>query len=327
MEIEQKGDLELESILRIVARKARNDLAPPSEFADSKLTMEAFLSVLPSITPSSKREGFATVPNVSWNDVGALTEVRKKLQAQFVQPIKDPEIYTSVGITAPTGLLLWGPPGCGKTLLAKALAAESQANFIFVKGPELLDKFLGESEAAVRRLFARARSSVPCVIFFDELDALVPRRQGSGNEASARIVNTLLTELDERPGVYIIAATNRPDMIDTALLRPGRLDSSMFVDLPGPDERVEILKTLARRGSTGDLDGIEEIARGCHDFSGADLGALLREAGFRAVQRGSRKITLEDLQAARSNITPSVSDVKKYHRLKEKFGQMGMSDS
>ncbi|KAI7049811.1 hypothetical protein KC352_g45827, partial [Hortaea werneckii] len=148
-----------------------------------------------------------------------------------------------------TGVLLWGPPGCGKTILAKAVAAESRANFISIKGPELLNKFVGESEAAVRRVFVRARSSAPCVIFFDELDALVPRRDDAGSDSSARVVNTLLTELDglaDRQGIYVIAATNRPEIIDEAMLRPGRLETPLFVDLPGPEERVEILRALLR---------------------------------------------------------------------------------
>lgn len=286
--------------------------------------MEAFLSVLPTITPSSKREGFATVPNVSWNDVGALAEVREELQTQIVEAVKNPEKFAAVGNTAPTGVLLWGPPGCGKTLLAKAVAAESQANFISVKGPELLDKFLGESEASVRRVFARARSSVPCVIFFDELDALVPRRTSSANEVSARVVNTLLTELDDRPGIYIIAATNRPDMIDEALLRPGRLDSSIFVDLPGPEERADILTTLVRSRSMKITTGLKELARECTGFSGADLGSLLRAAGNLAVNRNSRQIDLEDLQAAKGSVTPSVTDIERYRELKKRFGYKGM---
>ena len=153
----------------------------------------------------------------------------------IVQPIKKPELYLKVGIAAPAGVLMWGPPGCGKTLLAKAVANESRANFISIKGPELLNKYVGESEKAVRQVFQRARASTPCIIFFDELDALVPRRDTSMSESSSRVVNTLLTELDglnDRKGVFVIGATNRPDMIDPAMLRPGRLDKTCTLNYP-----------------------------------------------------------------------------------------------
>jgi ribosome biogenesis ATPase len=286
--------------------------------------MEAFLTVLPSITPSSKREGFATVPNVSWNDIGALENVRKELQSAIVEQIKDPEKYSALGVNSPSGVLLWGPPGCGKTLLAKATAAESKANFISVKGPELLNKFVGESEAAVRRIFMRARSSVPCVIFFDELDALVPRRDDSGSEASARVVNSLLSELDgldDRAGIYVIGATNRPDMIDEAMLRPGRFGTPLFVDLPGPDERAAILATLMRTRPVEEVERVTEIARSeCNGYSGADMEALLREAAQSAISRNSLVMQAEDFQKATRSITGSVGNVEKYHRLRKRFG-------
>jgi len=286
--------------------------------------MDAFLTVLPNITPSSKREGFATIPDVSWEDIGALASLREQLQSTIVEPIKEPESYAAVGITAPTGVLLWGPPGCGKTLLAKAVAAESKANFISIKGPELLNKFVGESEAAVRRVFVRARSSIPCVIFFDELDALAPRRDDAGSESSARIVNTLLTELDglsERHGIYVIAATNRPDIIDEAMLRPGRLESRLFVDLPGPQERVEILRALLRNKPYDDIVDIAELARACEGFSGADLGALLRPAGQHALSRKSRRVGLEDFRYAATQVKGSVGDMKRYYKLRDRFAQ------
>ena len=315
------------SFHRIVARQRREDLAEPAGFEDTSITMEAFLTVLPSITPSSKREGFATIPDVSWDDIGALKSVRRELQTAIVEAIKEPELYAAVGINAPTGVLLWGPPGCGKTLLAKAVAAESKANFISVKGPELLNKFVGESEAAVRRVFTRARSSVPCVILFDELDALVPRRDDAGSEASARVVNTLLTELDgldERAGIFVIAATNRPDVIDKAMLRPGRLETSLFVDLPGADERVEILTTLLRKSKISNSPEIQETARtSCAGYSGADLGALLREAGHCAIRRKSKLVEAQDFRLASMSVVCSVGKVEmeRYRELKKNFGR------
>ncbi|KAH0833427.1 P-loop containing nucleoside triphosphate hydrolase protein [Lanmaoa asiatica] len=272
--------------------------AHPSALTESQLTplcitSSDFRDALAHVQPSSKREGFATVPDVTWSDIGALHGIREELQMAIVQPIRRPELFKAVGIEAACGVLLWGPPGCGKTLLAKAVANESRANFISVKGPELLNKYVGESERAVRQVFSRARASSPCVVFFDELDALVPRRDDSLSDSSARVVNTLLTELDGldgRKSVYVIGATNRPDMIDPAMVRPGRLDKLLYVDLPSPLERVEILRTLMKRVPVADgedvRDGAERLVReGCEGYSGADLAAVVREAGVVALRR------------------------------------------
>lgn len=281
-----------------------------------------FFTALPKIQPSSKREGFATIPDTTWADIGALGQIREELNTAIVDAIKSPELYANVGITAPTGVLLWGPPGCGKTLLAKAVANESRANFISVKGPELLNKFVGESERAVRQVFVRARSSVPCIIFFDELDALVPRRDDALSEASARVVNTLLTELDglgsSRQGIYVIAATNRPDIIDPAMLRPGRLETLLYVSLPNPLERVEILKTLVRKLPIEFNEDMRRLAEECEGFSGADLGSLLRRAGYSAIKRRDQ-ISFEDFVAAKAFIRPSVTDLKKYEKLRREW--------
>ena len=197
------------------------------EMAGLYITMDDFLAAVPKVQPSSTREGFATVPGVSWEDIGALSAVREELTLSVLEPIRHPEHFKALGIPLPAGVLLYGPPGCGKTLLAKAIANESGANFISVKGPELLDKYVGESERSVRRVFERARASSPCVVFFDELDSLCPKRGGdsgggSGN-VSERVVNQLLTEMDgleSRRSVFVIAATNRPELIDPAMMRP-----------------------------------------------------------------------------------------------------------
>lgn len=189
------------------------------------ITMDDFLLAIPQVQPSSKREGFATVPGVSWDEIGALDSVRDELTLSVLEPIRNPEKFHALGIPLPAGVMLYGPPGCGKTLLAKAIANESGANFISVKGPELLDKYVGESERSVRLVFERARASSPCVVFFDELDSLCPRRgsDSGGGGVSERVVNQLLTEmdgLDSRRSVFVIAATNRPELIDPAMMRP-----------------------------------------------------------------------------------------------------------
>ncbi|KAH7356826.1 P-loop containing nucleoside triphosphate hydrolase protein [Rhexocercosporidium sp. MPI-PUGE-AT-0058] len=308
------------------------ELLPDGDFS---ITYDDFLTAIPKVQPSAKREGFATIPDTTWAHVGALHEVREQLEMAIVNPIQSPGRFARVGITMPAGVLLWGPPGCGKTLLAKAVANESKANFISIKGPELLNKYVGESERAVRQVFERARSSVPCILFFDELDALVPKREDSLSEASSKVVNTLLTELDglgSRAGIYVIAATNRPDMIDPAMLRPGRLGLSVFVDLPTKEERVEILKALYVKALPGspaeEIAALKEVAEDerCTNYSGADLWNLHQAAGVAAIQREKRegretedlRIEKVDWDVALGKVRPSVKDAAKYRRLKER---------
>mmetsp|Transcript_11754 Transcript_11754/g.33767 ORF Transcript_11754/g.33767 Transcript_11754/m.33767 type:complete len:840 (-) Transcript_11754:1601-4120(-) len=270
-----------------------NDNPPPvtplsaEEMESLHITMQDFLDAIPKVQPSSKREGFATVPGVSWDDIGALRSVREELTLSVLEPIRNPEKFQALGIPLPAGVMLYGPPGCGKTLLAKAIANESGANFISVKGPELLDKYVGESERSVRLVFERARASSPCVVFFDELDSLCPKRGGdsSGGGVSERVVNQLLTEMDgleSRRSVFVIAATNRPELIDPAMMRPGRLDKLLYVSLPEPEDRVSILKAISCNiNFSPDVD-LHEIGTSsrAEGYSGADCSALLREAGL-----------------------------------------------
>ncbi|KZS92002.1 AAA-domain-containing protein [Sistotremastrum niveocremeum HHB9708] len=327
----------------------------PSQLSPLSITYQDFQSALPTIQPSSTREGFTTVPDVSWSDVGALHATREELHMAIVQPIRRPELFEKMGVKASCGVLMWGPPGCGKTLIAKAVASESRANFISVKGPELLNKYVGESERAVRQVFTRARASAPCVIFFDELDALVPRRDDSLSESSARVVNTLLTELDgldARKSVYVIGATNRPDMIDPAMCRPGRLDKLLFVDLPSSDERGEILRTIIRKVPLGTnetltLQQVESLVKTrCEGFSGADLAALVREAAVIALRShlpdlttstataadegegGEIAVGVQHFEKALEKVGPSVSMLqrRRYENLKNKLSNAGVPE-
>ena len=250
-----------------------------------------FEKALDLIQPSSMREGFATIPNVRWSEVGALQEVKTELALSVLAPIRYPQHYSSLCITKPPGILLAGPPGCGKTLLAKALANEAGLNFLSIKGPELMNMYVGETERAVRQVFERARNSSPCVVFFDEIDALCPRRSQSGESSvTARVVNQMLTEMDgisPRNQVYFLGATNRPDMIDPALLRPGRIDKTLHIGLPSYAERIDILKTLTKDKTQPNISSevsFEELANSMktEGFSGADLAALIHEASQEA---------------------------------------------
>ncbi|NXF47074.1 NVL protein, partial [Oceanites oceanicus] len=283
----------LDELQRLLDLLKKQDPLPEEQLQKLCIEMNDFIVALSSVQPSAKREGFVTIPDVTWADIGALEDVREELTMAILAPVRNPEQFKALGLTTPAGVLLAGPPGCGKTLLAKAVANESGLNFISVKGPELLNMYVGESERAVRQVFQRARNSAPCVIFFDEVDALCPRRSDRESGASVRVVNQLLTEMDgleNRQQVFIMAATNRPDIIDPAILRPGRLDKTLYVGLPPPEDRLAILKTITKGGTRPPLDidvSLEEIAysQHCDCYTGADLSALVREASVCALRQ------------------------------------------
>ncbi|CAK7226668.1 Ribosome bioproteinsis ATPase rix7 [Sporothrix eucalyptigena] len=298
------------------------------------ITAQNFRDAALSVLPAAKREGFSTIPNTTWKQVGAMEILRKKLEMSIIGPIRYPDKYAAVGQKPMGGILLWGPPGCGKTLVAKAVANESKANFISIRGPELLNKWVGESERALRELFERARAMAPCIIFFDEMDALAAKRDDARSDGSARIVNTLLTELDgvvDRTGLFVIGATNRPDIIDPALKRPGRLGESIFVGPPTAEDRVAILQTLYRNAIPGDPDmaaamvALKGVAldERCTGFSGADLDHLLRTAGKNSLDRTGLhsaempRISAEDWELALRETQPSTSlaELRRYEKL------------
>ncbi|XP_023603844.1 nuclear valosin-containing protein-like isoform X1 [Myotis lucifugus] len=330
---------ELQSLLRLLRNR---DPLSEEQLQGLCIEMNDFIVALSSVQPSAKREGFVTVPNVTWADVGALEDIREELTMAILAPVRNPDQFQALGLVTPAGVLLAGPPGCGKTLLAKAVANESGLNFISVKGPELLNMYVGESERAVRQVFQRAKNSAPCVIFFDEVDALCPRRSDRETGASVRVVNQLLTEMDgleTRQQVFIMAATNRPDIIDPAILRPGRLDKTLFVGLPPPADRLAILKTITKNGTKPPLDtdvNLEAIAgdQRCDCYSGADLSALVREASVCALrqemareksghEKGELKISQKHFEEAFKKVKSSISkkDRLMYEALKQSLGQ------
>lgn len=283
----------------------------PTE-ADLLVMMADFELALDKISPTAMVDASIAIAKITFEDVGNMVETKSVLQEAVIWPIRFPDTFARLGLKPSRGVLLYGPPGCGKTFLVKALANEAEANFLAVKGAELLSKWVGESERAVREMFHRARSVSPAIIFFDEIDALAPTRGGSLDAATDRVVAQLLTELDgieDLRDVWIVAATNRPDMVDPALVRPGRLDRMIYVPPPDEASRLEILKaTCSQMPLTADVD-LESIASRTNGFSGADLAGLARAAGLAVMRRdiNASTITGADFEAAIAEIKPSLN--------------------
>jgi len=260
-----------------------------------------FEDALKNVNPSSLRETVVEVPDVKWEDIGGLEEVKRNLIEMIQYPIQYPEIFQKYGQKPSRGALLWGPPGCGKTLLAKAIANECSSNFISIKGPELLTMWFGESEANVREVFDKARMASPCILFFDELDAIAKSRGGSAGDAGGagdRVMNQLLTEMDginPQKQVFFIGATNRPDIIDPALKRPGRLDQTIFIDLPDFEARVNVLKAALRHSPLDPDVDLEWFAEQTEGYSGADLSGVAKMSARIAI-RHSIKARLKSEQ-------------------------------
>jgi len=275
--------------------------------------MEDFLNAFREITPTAMREVHIEVPTVHWTDIGGLGEVKEDLIEAVEWPIKNPDVFTRMGIRPPKGIMLYGPPGCGKTLLARAVATESEANFITIKGPEVFSKWVGESEKAIREVFRKARMASPAVIFFDEFDSLVPGRgMGYANSGVAeRVISQLLTEMDglvSLEDVVIIAATNRPDIVDPAILRPGRFDRLIYVPEPDNESRLEILKIYTKKMPLAKDVDIPQLVTRTKKYSGADIEALCREAGLNALRNdiNAKEVKASDFKIAIEKIGPSI---------------------
>jgi len=307
---------------------------PPEQLSRIRIRMRDFLEAMKYIQPTVLREVIVEVPEVHWDDIGGYDNVKQELKEMVEWPLKYPRYFEELGVEPPKGILLFGPPGTGKTLLAKAVATESNANFIAVRGPEILSKWFGESERAIREIFKKARMAAPCVIFFDEIDAIAPARGlrvDSG--ATDRIVNQLLAEMDgiaPLKNVVVIAATNRPDMMDPALLRPGRFDRIVYVPPPDEDARFEILKVhirglrLSDDVKNGDYKYLRDLARRTEGYTGADLAALVREAAMLALRETIKSnsnqvkpVGIEHFEEALKAVPPSLSkqDIARFEEM------------
>ncbi|GGT93964.1 AAA family ATPase [Sulfodiicoccus acidiphilus] len=291
------------------------DKIPPEILEKMEVRMDDFMKAMKEIVPSGLREIYIEVPEVKWSDIGGLEEAKQELREIVEYPLKFPDYYEKVGIEPPRGILLFGPPGTGKTMLAKAVATESGANFIAVRGPEILSKWVGESEKAIREIFRKARQYAPAVIFFDEIDAITPMR-GAGYDSGVteRVVNQLLAEMDgieEMQHVAVIAATNRPDIVDPALLRPGRFEKMILVPPPDRDARTEILKVHTSKVPLANDVDLSDLGAKTEGYTGADIAALVREAGLVALREGLRKgIRAEDLKVNWTHFMEAMRKVK-----------------
>ena len=307
--------------------KLKEEEPIPEEILEQlRLKMKDFKEALRVVRPSALREVMIEVPNVKWEDIGGLTEVKDSLIEAVEWPLNHADMFKKMGVKPPRGVLLYGPPGTGKTLLAKAVATESASNFILVKGPELLSQWVGESERGVRKIFAKARQTSPTIIFFDEIDAIAPRRGAtSDNHVTERVVNQMLTEMDGLEAmndVVIIAATNRPDIIDPALLRPGRFDRIILTPAPDLKSRFEILKVHTEKMPLKDID-LNVLAEKTENYVGADIEALCKEAAILALREDMKatEIKMKHFEKALEKVMPSVTkDVEKaYEEIQQNF--------
>jgi len=322
---------DLEALSREAAMKALRRYLPkidleekriPHEVLDEmEVTSADIYDAFREVTPTAMREVYIEAPNVHWDQVGGLEEVKQNLIEAVEWPLKNPEMFKRLGITPPKGILLHGPPGCGKTLLAMAVATESQANFISIRGPEVFSKWVGESEKAIREIFRKARMAAPSIIFFDEFDSLVPARgMGGDSRVTERVISQLLTEIDgllTLQNVLVLAATNRPDIIDPAVLRPGRFDRRVYVPPPDDKARLKILEIKTEEMPIDDTVNIQELAGRMTGYSGADIDSVTREAAMNALRTNpeSEIVSITDFEDAMAQTVPSITpELLKWHQ-------------
>jgi transitional endoplasmic reticulum ATPase len=310
---------DLESVCREAAMRSLRRVLPEINLEQSKIPIETlnkikitwsdFENALRDVQPSALREVHVQRPNVQWNDVGGLDEVKEELKEAIEWPLKHGDLFAQADVTPPKGLLLYGPPGTGKTMIAKAVATTSEANFISIKGPELLSKWVGESEKGVREVFRKARQASPCIVFFDELDSVAPRRsggEGGDSHVAERIVSQLLTEMDgleDLKRVVVIGATNRPDIVDEALLRPGRFDRMLEIPLPNNEARKEILKIHTAKKPIDKMVSLSKLVELTKGYSGADIAAMVNAAAMSAIR--------EQVSSIQTSPTPTSKELDK----------------
>ena len=304
-----------------------NDPLPPEVMDKLKVTAKDFKDALKLVRPSAMREVLIEVPNVKWNDIGGLEKLKQELKEAVEWPLKYPHAFTRLGIKPPKGILMYGPPGTGKTLLAKAVANESESNFISIKGPELISKWVGDSEKGIKKIFEKARQAAPTIIFFDEIDSIASKRgMDLGAKVTERMVNQLLTEMDgleELTDVVVIAATNRPDMIDTALLRPGRFDRIISTTVPDKEARLEIFKIHTTNMPLAKDVDIKKLAEKTENYAGADIEGVCREAGLLTLRENIKatEIPMKYFLEALDKVKPSIraEDLKRYQEIEEEY--------
>ena len=326
---------DIKSLCRETAMKAIRRYLPEIDLESERIpsevlqTMEIklidFYDAMHEVVPTAMRAFYVERPKVWWQDVGGLDEIKKTLNDNLILAMHDPAKFNKMGIKPPKGALIYGPPGCGKTLLARALATESGANMILVRGPEILSKWVGESEKAIREIFRKAKASSPCVVIFDELDSLARYKSNEG-AVGETILSQLLTEMEEGVSsrVVVIGITNRPDLLDNSLLRAGRLDLVLFVTPPDEKGRLEIIKILTTKMPLDSDVKLQEIAVSTQNYTGADLASLCREAAVSAMQNNSHKISSSDFAAGLKKVRPSITkDVDQwYNNVKESISNV-----
>jgi transitional endoplasmic reticulum ATPase len=316
------------ALRRILPKINLDEPIPSNIIQELRINNNDFIQAINLIEPSAMREVLVEIPNVNWDDIGGLVDVKQELQEAIEWPLKHPKLFQKAGIRELNGILLFGPPGCGKTLLAKAIASESECNFISIKGPEIYSKWVGESEKAVREIFRKARQAAPSIIYFDEIDAIASGRgEFEGTHTFASIVNQILVEMDgieNRKGIITIASTNRPDIVDPAFLRPGRFDRLIYVEAPDMDSRIKILEVHTRSMPLAEDVSLTKIADQTEGYSGADIENLCREAGMQAIREKMDQLETieyrhfkEALNKIKSSLTDSL--ISKYEQMAKKI--------